>query len=80
MPEAAYCMECSTWVWVAQDGGCCNSHPRSALRSLYVAQTVSGVPVPPLPEPPAGMGSTFKSNDEFAIRPHRSAFSWLFRG
>lgn len=35
MPRAAYCAECSDYVWVGKDGGCIAGHTRSSLRGEY---------------------------------------------
>jgi len=46
---AAYCSACNAYVFVSENGGCEFGHPRSSLRSLYIAEADrrSGRPKPP---------------------------------
>lgn len=50
MPKAAYCSECSRYVWVTGNGGCANGHPRARLRGEYEASVdvATELPLPPM--------------------------------
>jgi len=64
MRTAAYCSECSGYVWVGQDGKCSNGHARSNLRDVHKADSLPspiGVapttsPVQPAEEPASPPG------------------------
>ncbi len=55
MADAAYCSECTGYVWVGVDGGCANGHARSCLRDVHAAvELPTPIGVPPAqraPEP-----------------------------
>lgn len=34
MPQAAYCEQCESYVWIGRDGGCVHGHERSSLRAV----------------------------------------------
>ena len=53
MGSAAFCSECTRWVWVSPDGGCTNGHQRSCLRSVHEASALPVVAAPTAPSPVA---------------------------
>lgn len=46
---AAYCSACNAYVFLSDSGDCEFGHPRSSLRSLYIAEADArtGKPIPP---------------------------------
>ena len=79
MGRAAYCSECSGYVWVSAEGGCGNGHARSFLRDVHEsAELPTPVGIPPVPQnpglpvdvPPAAAAPiTMSPVDGFAAQP-----------